>query len=76
VFVAVKHLRESRDTMTSIVGRQGRQQLAVNESSMSSDVPDLLKIAVEAHGGLARWDEVSSVEIDVSITGAIWYVKG
>src|SRR5271167_2733338 len=37
---------------------------------------ELLDIAVEAHGGLARWEEVSSVEIDVSITGAIWYVKG
>jgi hypothetical protein len=37
---------------------------------------DLLDIAVEAHGGLARWNEVSSVKIDVSITGAIWYVKG
>lgn len=37
---------------------------------------NLLDIAVEAHGGLARWNEVSSVDIDVSITGAIWYVKG
>jgi hypothetical protein len=39
-------------------------------------VNELLDIAVEAHGGLARWEEVSSVGIDVSITGAIWYVKG
>jgi hypothetical protein len=62
--------------MTSIAGRQDRQELAVSESSTSSDAPDLLDIAVEAHGGLARWNEVSSVEIDVSITGAIWYVKG
>ena len=37
---------------------------------------ELLELAVKAHGGLARWNEVSSVEIDVSITGAIWYVKG
>ncbi len=37
---------------------------------------ELLDLAVEAHGGLARWNEVSSVKIDVSITGAIWYVKG
>jgi hypothetical protein len=37
---------------------------------------DLLDIAVDAHGGLARWNEVDSIEIDVSITGAIWYVKG
>jgi hypothetical protein len=38
--------------------------------------PDLLELAVEAHGGLTRWNEVSAIKIDVSITGAIWYVKG
>ena len=37
---------------------------------------DLLALAVAAHGGMKRWDEVSSVNIEVSITGAIWYVKG
>jgi hypothetical protein len=39
-------------------------------------VSDLLEMAVDAHGGLDRWNEVASVKIDVSITGAIWYVKG
>jgi hypothetical protein len=76
VFVAVKHLQESRDTMTTIAERQDGHELAVNESSRKSDVPDLLDATVEAHGGLARWKEVSSVKIDVSITGAIWDVKG
>jgi hypothetical protein len=38
-------------------------------------MPELLDIAVEAHGGLDRWNAVSAVEIEVSITGAIWYVK-
>jgi hypothetical protein len=37
---------------------------------------DLLDLAVEAHGGQNRWNEVSSIKVDVSITGAIWYVKG
>jgi hypothetical protein len=37
---------------------------------------DLLELAVEAHGGLARWSRVASVKIEVSITGGIWYVKG
>ena len=37
---------------------------------------ELLDIAVAAHGGLARWNDVSSVKIDVSITGGIWYAKG
>ena len=39
-------------------------------------MPDLLNVAVEAHGGLARWNKVSSIKIDVSIGGAIWDVKG
>jgi hypothetical protein len=38
-------------------------------------MPELLDIAVEAHGGRDRWNEISAVEIAVSITGAIWYVK-
>jgi hypothetical protein len=74
--MAVKHLQESRQTMTTIARRQDGQELAVNESSMNGGVPDLLDVAVEAHGGLSRWNEVSSVKIDVSITGAIWDVKG
>lgn len=37
---------------------------------------DLLDLAVAAHGGQTRWDEISSIKIDVSITGAIWYAKG
>lgn len=36
---------------------------------------ELLEIAIEAHGGLARWDKVNSVQVNASITGAIWYVK-
>jgi hypothetical protein len=37
---------------------------------------NLLDIAVEAHGGLARWEKISSIEVSASITGAIWYLKG
>jgi hypothetical protein len=37
---------------------------------------DLLNMAVEAHGGLARWSAVKTIEVELSITGAIWYVKG
>ena len=36
---------------------------------------DLLETALTAHGGLDRWNEVRSITIDASITGAIWYVK-
>ena len=37
---------------------------------------ELLSLAVEAHGGLERWDRIASVRVEASITGAIWFVKG
>ena len=37
---------------------------------------ELLDLAVKAHGGLDRWNEVKAIKIAASITGAIWYVKG
>jgi hypothetical protein len=38
-------------------------------------VSNLLDLAVEAHGGLDRWNKVKSVRVVASITGAIWFVK-
>ena len=37
---------------------------------------DLLKLALEAHGGLDRWNKVKAIKVAASITGAIWFVKG
>jgi hypothetical protein len=37
---------------------------------------DLLKLAVEAHGGLDRWNKVKVIKVAASITGGIWCVKG
>ena len=37
---------------------------------------DLLNIAIEAHGGLQRWNRVGAIKVAASITGAIWFVKG
>jgi hypothetical protein len=37
---------------------------------------ELLQRAVKAHGGLDRWNNVQSIKVAASITGAIWYVKG
>jgi hypothetical protein len=37
---------------------------------------DLLSTAIKAHGGMDRWNTVTSVQINASITGAIWSVKG
>lgn len=36
----------------------------------------LLQFAVEAHGGLNRWNNLHRVEADVSIGGALWQLKG
>lgn len=37
---------------------------------------DLLKLAIDAHGGLERWNQLKSIKVQASITGGIWYVKG
>jgi hypothetical protein len=37
---------------------------------------DLLDSAVAAHGGLDRWNQVTAINVNASITGALWYVKG
>jgi len=37
---------------------------------------DLLDTAVAAHGGLDRWNQVSSINVGASITGALWAFKG
>ena len=36
---------------------------------------DLLQFAVNAHGGLKRWNEISTITVAASLTGAIWFVK-
>ncbi len=36
---------------------------------------DLLALAVEAHGGLPRWDEYKTLQIELSVGGAIWRIK-
>jgi hypothetical protein len=37
---------------------------------------DLLASAVAAHGGLERWNQISSIAFDASVAGAFWHVKG
>ena len=36
----------------------------------------LLKFATDAHGGLERWNQLNSLTAELSVTGAIWHVKG
>jgi hypothetical protein len=37
---------------------------------------DLLTTAVNAHGGLKRWNAIRTIQVAAHITGAIWFVKG
>jgi hypothetical protein len=37
---------------------------------------DLLKLAIEGHGGARRWEQISRFRASASITGAIWSLKG
>ncbi len=37
---------------------------------------ELLKLAVNAHGGLDRWNRLKTVTARMSSTGAIWHIKG
>src|SRR5277367_2640587 len=52
------------------------QQCAVNQRNTTIKMNELLKLAVEAHGGLDRWNKVKAIKVAASITGGIWYVKG
>ncbi len=36
---------------------------------------NLLQEAVDAHGGLKRWNEINRITVAASLTGAIWFVK-
>ena len=36
---------------------------------------DLLQLAVEAHGGLERWSQLTNVKASLSVTGNLWQLK-
>jgi hypothetical protein len=36
---------------------------------------DLLATALEAHGGLDRWNDFTTLKAELSVDGAIWYAK-
>lgn len=37
---------------------------------------DLLHSVLEAHGGLARWNQFSTVEVQITTAGGLWPLKG
>ena len=59
------------------IGRIGSSWGALTRCTMQEvTMTELLDLTVDAHGGLARWNEVTAIQAALSITGAIWYVKG
>jgi hypothetical protein len=42
----------------------------------TSTTTELLATATEAHGGLDRWRQLTTVRANASITGAVWHLKG
>src|SRR5260221_12839869 len=36
----------------------------------------LLKLAIEAHGGLERWREVHGIDLKLTIGGGLWQLEG
>jgi hypothetical protein len=36
---------------------------------------DLLAFAIDAHGGLGRWNEFKTLKAELSVDGAIWHLK-
>jgi len=48
----------------------------LRRSPESDGMNDLLKLAIEGHGGMPRWKQISRFRVVTSITGAIWALKG
>jgi hypothetical protein len=49
--------------------------VAVEPIDKENIMNDLLAFAVEAHGGLHRWNEFKTLKAELSVDGAIWHVK-
>jgi hypothetical protein len=37
---------------------------------------DLLRLALDAHGGLERWQQLTKVSANIAVGGALWPIKG
>lgn len=49
--------------------------LTLHTTPKEVSMNDLLQKAVDAHGGMKRWNEINSITVAASLTGAIWFVK-
>lgn len=44
--------------------------------ALGDSMNDLLQLAVEAHGGIRRWEAVESLEVQVEVSGKLLEIKG
>jgi len=61
-----------------LVSMSGLQQAAAADGGpgRKADAPDLLQLALDAHGGSERWRKVESVDVKISLTGGLYQLKG
>src|SRR5260370_9517720 len=47
-----------------------------NDQTLGDRMKDSLTRALDAHGGLSRWQEIGALQLKVSIGGGLWRLKG
>src|SRR5271168_2107940 len=45
------------------------------ENAREVKMNELLKLAIDAHGGLDQWNSLHTVAVNVSVGGALWSLK-
>jgi hypothetical protein len=59
------------------IGRDGAAERHTNRAGKEKrQMIPLLKLAIEAHGGLERWREVHGIDLKLTIGGGLWQLKG
>src|SRR5215469_12420984 len=59
-----------------VVAENHHSAARATSSSECKVMKDLLTFAIEAHGGLKRWNELSKVSADLDVGGVLWGLKG
>ena len=65
----------SREPLEWALHYQDSQRGQIQKVIRGKTMSDLLQLAIKAHGGLKRWNQVKAIKVAASITGAIWFVK-
>ena len=70
-------MRHSTQIITVIARALGSSDAATlsNHTPTGRLMTELLNPALQAHGGLDRWNKAKAIQVAASISGAIWYVK-